>query len=207
MKAGRISRWALLLALLLAAFLRQRRYPIPLPAWLSFLLENPVTEAFVGSSLLLKRLDLAPGMNVLDAGCGPGRLTIPVAREIGSAGHVTALDVQPAMLEKLRRRVAAEGLTNIRIIRAGLGEGALSENAFDREILAMTLGEVRNREAALRELHGALKPGGILSVTEAFGDPDYHRSVTVRQEAEAAGFSLVARYGSFPAYTLNFTKP
>ncbi len=197
----------LLLTLLLAAFLRQRRYPIPLPARLSFLLENPVTEAFVGPSLLLERLDLAPGMNILDAGCGPGRLTIPVARATGPEGCVTALDVQPAMLEKLRRRIHAEGLTNVRIIRASLGEGALEENAFDREVLAMALGEVRDRGAALRELYRALKPGGILSVTEAFGDPDYHRSATVRREAEAAGFSLVARYGSFPAYTLNFTKP
>ena len=69
------------------------------------------------------------------------------------------------------------------------------------------LGEVRDRGAAPRELHAALGPGGVLSVTEIFGDPDYRRPATVRREVEAAGFRLVRRFGGFPAYTLNFERP
>ena len=113
------------------------------------------------------------------------------------------------MLRKLKDRLASEseGVTNVRTIEAALGEGALEEETFDRVILAMVLGEVRDRASALREIHSALKPGGILSVTEAFGDPDYHRPVTVRREAERVGFLLAERYGGFPAYTLNFEKP
>ena len=71
----------------------------------------------------------------------------------------------------------------------------------------MVIGGVRDRAAALRQLHAALLPGGILSVTEAVGDPDYRLPVTVRREVEAAGFRLVERFGGFPAYTLNFEKP
>jgi hypothetical protein len=69
------------------------------------------------------------------------------------------------------------------------------------------LGEVRERGAAPRELHAALGPGGVLSVTEIFCDPDYRRPLTVRREVEAAGFKLVRRFGVFPTYTLNFQKP
>ena len=65
----------------------------------------------------------------------------------------------------------------------------------------------RDREAAARELYAALKPGGILSVTEIFGDPDYRRPAPVRREVEPAGFELVERFGGFPAYTLNFRRP
>jgi SAM-dependent methyltransferase len=205
-KTLRFAAGAVLLAAVVL-LVSQRRRPIPLPPFLTFLLENPVTERFVGEGLLLERLRLAPGMRVLDAGCGPGRLTIPLAKAVGPGGRVVALDGQRAMLDKLQVRLDAEGLTNVRALRGGLGEGALDEGGFDRVVLVMVIGEVRDRASALRELHAALGPGGILSVTEAVGDPDYHRPATVRREAEAAGFRLAERFGGFPAYTLNFEKP
>jgi len=195
------------IGLAIAGLLRQRRRPILNPPSLTFLFENPLVEAFAGSKLLVERLGLAAGMRVLDAGCGPGRLTVPLAKAVGPTGEVIALDSQRAMLEKLERRLEAEGITNVRTLEAGLGEGALESEAFDRILLAFVLGEVRDREEAAHELYAALKPGGVLSVTEGFGDPDYRRPTTVRREVEPAGFRLVERYGGFPAYTLNFGKP
>jgi SAM-dependent methyltransferase len=192
--------------LAIAGLLRQRQRPIPTPPPLTFLFENPLVEAFAGPGLLVGWLGVAPGMQVLDAGCGPGRLTIPVARAVEPGGEVVALDSQRAMLEKLERRLEAENISNVRTLEAGLGEGALDREAFDRVLLAFVLGEVRDRGAAARELYAALKPGGILSVTEVFGDPDYRRPASVRREVEPAGFELVERFGSFPVYTLNFRR-
>jgi SAM-dependent methyltransferase len=193
--------------LAIAGLVWQRRRPIPTPPQLTFLFENPLVEAFAGPELLVERLGLAPGMRVLDAGCGPGRLTIRLARAVEPGGEVVALDSQRAMLEKLERRLEAENITNVRTLEAGLGEEALSREAFDRVLLAFVLGEVRDREAAARELYAALKPGGILSVTEGFGDPDYRLPTSVRCEVEPAGFELVERFGGFPVYTLNFRRP
>ena len=53
----------------------------------------------------------------------------------------------------------------------------------------------------------ALKPGGIVSMTEEFLDPDYPRRKTTIAWAEAAGFELAERYGNGWTYTLNFCKP
>jgi ubiquinone/menaquinone biosynthesis C-methylase UbiE len=137
----------------------------------------------------------------LPLACGPGRLTIPLSRALGPGGEVVALDGQREMLEKLKRRLDAEDITNVQPLLAGFGEGAIREGSFDRIVLAMVLGEVRDRAAA------ALGPGGVRSVTEIFGDPDYRRPVTVRREIEAVGFRLVRRFGGFPTYTLDFQKP
>jgi ubiquinone/menaquinone biosynthesis C-methylase UbiE len=63
----------------------------------------------VGPARLVERLDLALGMRVLDAGCGPGRLIIPLAKTVGPPGEVVALDGQREMLEKLEKRAARRG--------------------------------------------------------------------------------------------------
>src|ERR671915_14848 len=89
----------------IAALLRQRRRPIPHPPRLTFLFENRLVGPTVGPGRQISRLDLAPGMRVLDAGCGPGRLTIPLARAVGTGGEVVALDGQGAMLAKLEERL------------------------------------------------------------------------------------------------------
>jgi ubiquinone/menaquinone biosynthesis C-methylase UbiE len=205
----KILRYSLAVVVLSAALalLWQRRRPMMHPPRLTFLFENPIVNVFVGPERLIRRLDLAPGMRVLDAGCGPGRLTIPLARAVGPDGEIVALDGQREMLGELERRLEAEGIRNVLPVRAVLGEGALGEGGFDRVVLAMVLGEVRDRRAAARELYAALRPGGVLSVTEIFGDPDHRRPATIQREVEAAGFRLARRFGGFPAFTLNFEKP
>ncbi len=69
------------------------------------------------------------------------------------------------------------------------------------------LGEIPDRESALSEIFAALKPGGILSVTEVIFDPHFQRRGTVAELAKAAGFRERAMFGNRFAYTLHFEKP
>lgn len=62
------------------------------------------TDAF------LSRLELHGVDSVLDVGCGPGLLTLPIAAKVG---QVHALDYSTGMLDGLRAAIAAEGVDNV----------------------------------------------------------------------------------------------
>lgn len=186
-----------------------RRYGNPCPSSIDFVLENPYIDRVAGSATLLDRAGIQPGMRILDAGCGPGRLTIPAAERVGPAGEVVALDVQAAMLEKLRERLTARGVENVRIVHGALGSDLFERNAFDRAFLVTVLGEVPKVEwaRALRDVYGGLKPGGILSVTEVLPDPDFIPRGELRRIVEGVGFRQVSVFGGAAAYTANFERP
>src|SRR3712207_6232773 len=111
------------------------------------------------------------------------------------------------MLDKLRSRAVRRGLHNIRTIQRPMGAGVLEPNTFDRAWLVLVLGEIPNRAEALREIYAALKPVGILSVTEMLPDPHYQHRATVVQLAEAAGFQVSETFGPWVGFTLHLHKP
>jgi len=185
-----------------------RRYTIPCPVWMKGLLDTPFSGAMSArTQKTIQRLGPGPGMNVLDAGCGPGRLTVPLARTVGPKGEVTAIDIQEGMLDEAKKRAQAADLTNIRFLRTGIGEGRLERDRFDRAVLVTVLGEIPDRDAAFREIFDALRPGGILLVEETIRDPHFQTRSTVRRLAGASGFVEKEFFGNYFSYTLTFTKP
>jgi 2-polyprenyl-3-methyl-5-hydroxy-6-metoxy-1,4-benzoquinol methylase len=185
-----------------------RRHSLPCPVWLSWLVEmdNPFAK-INRSDVIIEHLDLQPGMKALDIGCGPGRLTIPIARKVGPQGEVVAIDIQPGMLRRAQDKAAAANLTNIRFLQAGAGEGKMEHGRSDRALLVTVLGEIPDRHAALKEIFDALKPGGIVSVTEILLDPHYQRRATILRLAGAVGFREKSFFGNRFAFTLNLEKP
>ena len=184
-----------------------RRHSLPCPVWLSWLVELDNLFAKTNrSNIIIEHLDLQPGMTVLDIGCGPGRLTIPIARKVGQQGEVVAIDIQPGMLRRARDKAQAANLTNIRFLQAGAGEGKLEPGRSDRALLVTVLGEIPDRQSALKEIFDALKPGGILSVTEIILDPHFQSRNTVLRLAGAVGFREKMFFGNRFAFTLNLEK-
>ena len=176
------------------------------PAGLSWLLDNPYMNAVAGPESIIHRSRLQKGMRLLDVGSGPGRLALPAAKLVGETGEVVALDIQARMLDKLRRRAEQQGVDNIRLVKAGAGEGQVDEDYFDRVWLVTVLGEIADKDAALAEIHRALKAGGILSITEVIPDPHYTSRSRLRALCVAAGFEETESFGGRLAFTINFRK-
>ena len=115
--------------------------------------------------------------------------------------------MQAGMLTRAADRARAAKLANIRFVQARAGEGQLERNRFDRAVLVTVLGEITDRDAALKEILESLRPGGILSVTETIFDPHFQTYRSVRARAEAVGFREIAHYGKWFGFTLNLQRP
>jgi ubiquinone/menaquinone biosynthesis C-methylase UbiE len=135
-------------------------------------------------------------------------LTIPASQfKPALMREVLAVDFQAEQLQRAQAKAATANVTNVRFVQTGLGEGKLPEAAFDRALLCTVLGEILDREAALAEIFRALKPGGVLSVTEALPDPHFQGMGTLRTLARGAGFVEGQVVGNRLAYTMDLVKP
>lgn len=184
------------------------RRSVPWPSWLAFMLENPYMLLVSPSQELVRRLNLAKGMSLLDLGCGAGRVTVPAAQEVGVGGVVYGLDCQGAMLEKLAKRAKRQGVSNIVPLKCDFTTSGLGVKDLDRVCMVTVLGEMPRslQLAAIESVFDALKPGGIFSITEVIPDPCYIPRSTLKQMVSAAGFVVSEEHTSLLTYTVNFTK-
>ena len=146
-------------------------------------------------------------MTALDAGCGPGRVTVPLAIGVGPSGRVVAIDTQEGMLRKAAAKAQRARVANIEFRRHALGQGHSIEGQFDRAVLVTVLGEIPSQQAALEEIFDCLVHGGILAITEVIADPHFQRLRKVRELISRAGFRERKMLGSSISFTIYAEKP
>ncbi|HEX5506370.1 MAG TPA: class I SAM-dependent methyltransferase, partial [Thermomicrobiales bacterium] len=79
-------------------------------------------------------LPLKPDATVADIGCGPGFFSLPLAERLPQ-GTLYAVDVEPVMLDTVRDRMEAAGITNIRLVRATENRAPLAAASLDGAFL------------------------------------------------------------------------
>lgn len=201
--AALVFFWAVILKLLVRAG-RLFNLTGPCPASLAWVVDNPVRRFYTRD--LMDRIGIKPGEHVLELGPGPGAFTMKAAGKAGEGGLLTAVDIQPEMIEKLNEKIKKGGVENVRTHVASAYDLPLADACVDRVFLVTVLTEIPDQGRALDEIRRVLKPGGVLSVTEEFLDPDYpFASETVRMVTRQ-GFRVVNKSGNFWVYTVNFTK-
>jgi ubiquinone/menaquinone biosynthesis C-methylase UbiE len=116
---------------------------------------------------LLDLIGDVTGLQVLDAGCGPG---FYAAEMVTRGAEVTAFDASPAMINLAQERLGDRVEFRVASLDAPLDW--LSDATYDVALLALVLHHIDNRRAALAELHRVLKPGGhlVLSTTHPTSD-------------------------------------
>jgi ubiquinone/menaquinone biosynthesis C-methylase UbiE len=114
---------------------------------------------------LLRRAGLAPGMRVLDLGCGVGDVSMLAARIVGQSGSVLGVDRAASSLELARHRASALHAGQVRFLQAELDTFATKER-FDALVGRLVLLYLPEPAAILRRLVPLLDPGGIVAFQE-----------------------------------------
>ena len=113
---------------------------------------------------------LAPrtGEHILDIGCGPGFLTVELARAVGDEGRVTGFDPSPDMIATAQARAA--GRPNVSIMEGSADSIPLDDSSVDRAVSIQVFEYIADLPAALSEVHRVLKPGARLVIADMHFD-------------------------------------
>ena len=139
------------------------RLSLMLDNWIRRVLQNP--GKIVGEYI-------RKGDTVVDIGCGPGFFITEMARRVGKSGRVFAVDLQPEMLEKVRKKAEAQNVLHVVSFHCCEADriGLQLERAADFILAYYVVHELADQASFFREAGKLLKPSGILLVVE----PRFH---------------------------------
>ena len=161
-------------------------------------LVRPERESEEQPDLALSLLGIAKGATVADIGAGAGYMTWRLAGLVGPSGKVYANDIEPQMLELLRKNMRQRKLQNVETVLGTFDDPKLPANALDLVILVDVYHEFSEPQKMLRHIRESLKPDGRLVLLEYRGEdpavpirPEHKMTVAqVKAELEPEGFRL-----------------
>ncbi len=164
-------------------------------------LEGPDRDAWQKPDLIMDALGIGEGSVVADLGAGGGWFTVRLARRVGPNGTVFAQDVQPQMLEAIKRRIDREGFRNVDYVQGSIDDPRLPPKRLDAVLIVDSYHEVANPIALLRNVSASLNATGHIGIVEFTlegggpGPPLSQRKSEqkVIEEAQQAGLRLVNR--------------
>jgi ubiquinone/menaquinone biosynthesis C-methylase UbiE len=133
------------------------------------------------------------GMTVLDVGCGAGFASLGLADLVGKEGLVISADLQPKMLDMVKKRAARAGLNNRIRVHHCVGNRIGVEEELDFAVAFFMLHEVSDASAFLEEIYALLRPGGQLFLTEPIIHVSRRNFEQAVQEAQSIGFAVSER--------------
>ncbi len=163
------------------------------PAEHSGWLTTPVRRLITSPSRILRGL-VQPGDTVVDLGCGPGFFTLPLAEMVGGEGSVIAVDLQAAMLDKLKTRAERAGLAaRIRAHQCAPDTLGLDGEHADFALAFWMVHEVPDAARMLAEVSGVLRAGGQLLLVEPRMEVNAEAFARTEAAAVRTGMSATAR--------------
>lgn len=185
----------------------RRYYKFPIPAFMTNLIDNPIRRKFIQKpEKVAERLKIESGMNVVEIGPGKGSYTKEIAKKILPDGKVYAIDIQDSIINRLKKRIENENISNIILMVHDAYNLPFEEESIDRVFAIACLPEIRDPIRVLKELKRIIKQDGIISLCEIFLDPDYPFRRTEKKWANKAGLKYLEDFGNWFSYQLNFGK-
>ena len=141
---------------------------------------------------------LKDGDRVLDFGCGPGTITVGLARAI-EPGEVHGIDMEESQIAMARSAAEAGGHDNATFHVGDVTALPFEDNSFDVAHSHAVLMHVPDTAAVLSEVKRVLKPGGIVASREMFVESSFLEPGDENVDAAWATFSrLLAANGGHP---------
>jgi SAM-dependent methyltransferase len=116
---------------------------------------------------MLEPLQLQAGMVALDYGCGPGFISLEMARRVGDAGFVHALDINRQFVTRARQRAEDSGQRNIRYQLIDDGGSGVDDQSVDRVFCKNVLEYVPDVAHTLESLRRCMKPGAKIQLIDS----------------------------------------
>jgi len=191
-------------ATLLGIIAWRRLVPAPMPRVFDFILNTKFRRRTFSPETAAARHGLASGMRVLEVGPAGGYLTAAAAENVKPGGHLISIDLQLALLKKLRARL---GAATPPLVCGDARSLPFRDGCFDLLFVVEVMGEIPDKRGALREFRRVLRSGGTLAVSEAaLFDPDYVRAGVLQRLVTEVGFEPRERFESRFQYTHRFVK-
>ncbi len=108
-------------------------------------------------------LTLAPGLRVLDIGCGTGSTTIEIARRVSPEGAAVGIDIAPSMLTVARARAGRQNVDNVEFVVADAQSSELGVESFDAVFSQFGVMFFSDPAAAFANLGGTMGSGGRIA--------------------------------------------
>jgi ubiquinone/menaquinone biosynthesis C-methylase UbiE len=169
-------------------------------------MEEPGRAEWQKPDEVLRVLAVERGEVACDIGAGPGYFALRIARLVGETGGVFAVDVEPRILDALRKRLKGSGLRNVTPVLALGDDALLPPRACDLILIVDTYHHFPDGPAYLRRLSRSLKPGGRVVNIDfhkrelPVGPPSAHKLTREEflRQAAAAGLTLVEEHTFLP---------
>jgi ubiquinone/menaquinone biosynthesis C-methylase UbiE len=168
-------------------------FKFPIPEAFADLIDSPLRRRIQPPMETAVRHSIEPGMRVLDIGPGNGTCTLAAAQRVGPKGQVVAIDIEPEMVERVRRRIEAEGIENLEARVADVYDLRFEDGYFDVATMIAVIGEIPEPQRAMQKISRVLAPEGIMALSELVLDPDYTLVSTLIRWAKGRVFDLSAR--------------
>lgn len=161
-----------------------------IPPQAAWVLDNPLRRLISPRGPVIAWAGIHPGMDVLEIGPGPGYFTPALAKR-AIPGHVYAVELQPGMMARLRRKLLRDRHPNVRPLLGDVCHIPLAAEVVDAVFAYSVLEEVPDLAAAVLEIARLLRPGGKVAVVQFMFDFSPAMQQVMRETFLTAGFTLL----------------
>lgn len=177
------------------------------------MLDDPKRDQYQKPDEVIAALKLKTGEVIADIGAGSGYFTFRLARGVGNAGRVYAVDVSPDMTLHLNHRIRDLKAMNVISVLAEPGDPLLPVGSINRFFICDTWHHIENHDQYLAQLRKMLKPSGQIIMIDykktptPVGPPMEMRIARddLIKEMEKNGFRVAEEHAFLPyQYFLEF---